>query len=58
MMTNAHWPEPISDTDWGRTDLNEAADRGERLIRLVLLSGFAIVLVIEGWFIWQLLSTI
>jgi len=55
-MTNAHWSEPISEADWGRADLNEAVDRGERLIRLILLSGFALVLLVEGWFIWQLLS--
>lgn len=55
-MTNAHWSEPISETDWARADLNEAVDRGERLIRLILLSGFALVLLVEGWFIWQLLS--
>ncbi len=52
----AHWGPQVTTREQGLERPMSTVPWGERLIRWFLLTGFIAVLVIEAWFLWQLIS--
>lgn len=49
------WSDRLNELEVAPDPAFPTLSRAERLIRWILLTGFVLVLLVEGWLVWQLL---
>lgn len=53
-MTSQDWESYFDEMDLPQKLSRGRELRGEKIIRVVLLTGFLAILLLEGWLVWQL----